>query len=70
LIETGAPFGVRFPWNFVAKRRGITPHNLEDEIPREAQYYGLHSAYTLGQILFALIALLLIHRGVPFFDEW
>lgn len=32
-------------------------------------YYGLHSAYTLGQLLFALVALLLIHRGVPFFDE-
>jgi hypothetical protein len=33
-------------------------------------YYGLHSAYTLGQVLFALVALLLIRRGVPFFDEW
>jgi len=33
-------------------------------------YYGLHSAYALGQVLFALVALLLIQRGVPFFDEW
>jgi hypothetical protein len=33
-------------------------------------YYGLHSAYALGQALFALVALLLIRRGVPFFDEW
>ncbi|MEA2162135.1 MAG: hypothetical protein QOK37_262 [Thermoanaerobaculia bacterium] len=32
-------------------------------------YYGLHSAYTLGQILFAIVALLLIQRGVPFFRE-
>lgn len=33
-------------------------------------YYGLHSAYALGQALFAIVALLLIRRGVPFFDEW
>jgi hypothetical protein len=33
-------------------------------------YYGLHCAYALGQALFALVALLIIRLGVPFFDEW
>jgi hypothetical protein len=33
-------------------------------------YFGLHSAYTLGQLLFAVVALLLIRNGVPFFGEW
>ena len=33
-------------------------------------YYGMHSSYTLGQALFAIVALLLIRLGVPFFDEW
>ena len=33
-------------------------------------YFGLHSAYTLGQVLIAVVALLLIRNGVPFFGEW
>jgi hypothetical protein len=44
--------------------RGKRPAGVET-----ALYYGLHSAYTLGQVLFAIVVLLLIHRGVPFFDE-
>lgn len=33
-------------------------------------YYGMHSAYTLGQALFAVVALLLIRSGIPLFDQW
>lgn len=33
-------------------------------------YYGMHSAYALGQALFAVAALLLIRSGLPFLDQW
>ena len=32
-------------------------------------YWGLHSAYSLGQVVFALTALLLVHRGSPLFSQ-
>jgi hypothetical protein len=38
--------------------------------PEATLYYGLNSAYALGQVLFALLALLVIRQGVAFFDEW
>ena len=32
-------------------------------------YWGLHSAYSLGQVVFALTALLLVHGGSPLFSQ-
>ncbi len=50
----------------------VSQHRRGKRVPsvETTLYYGLHSAYALGQALFALVALLLIRRGVPFVDEW
>jgi hypothetical protein len=38
--------------------------------PATSLYYGLNSAYALGQVLFALLALLAIRQGFPLLSRW
>ncbi|HEY4764789.1 MAG TPA: hypothetical protein VIH75_14010 [Candidatus Sulfotelmatobacter sp.] len=38
--------------------------------PEATLYYGMNTAYALGQVLFALLALLAIRNGVSFMGQW
>jgi hypothetical protein len=38
--------------------------------PEATLYYGLNTSYALGQVLLALVALLLTYDGVAFFGDW
>ena len=63
-------------WLFVAQRHRAFWHRRNVAIfarqgapgPETALYYGLNTAYALGQVLFALLALLAIRNGVAFRD--
>ena len=38
--------------------------------PQATLYYGLNTAYALGQVLFAVLALLLLQSGNPLLGQW
>jgi len=38
--------------------------------PETTLYYGLHTAYALGQVLFGLLGLLIIRQALPLFAQW
>jgi len=38
--------------------------------PEATLYFGLNTAYALGQVLFALLAMLAVRNGVAFMGKW
>jgi hypothetical protein len=38
--------------------------------PETTLYYGLNTAYALGQVVFALLALLVVRNGGAFMGQW
>ena len=38
--------------------------------PETTLYYGLNTAYALGQVLFARLAILAVRNGVAFMGQW